>query len=512
MPVKSDNAPELILVNPGGRLNIYQALASEFAAIEPPIWAGLIATYLHNRGHSVEILDANAEDLSPEDVADRIAQSAPLLAAVVAYGHNPSASTQAMPAAGAICRAIKERNPHQATLLVGGHVAALPERTMDDEACDFVVTGEGPVTLHELMTEIKRASPDFSAVRGLLYRHNGSIVVTPPAPIVRNLDEEMPGIAWDLLPMEKYRAHNWHCFDGMNRQPYAALYTSLGCPCHCSFCCIQAPFKSGEVVSGYPAGANSYRMWSPLSVIAEIDILVTRYGVRNIKFADELFVLNPSHVEGICDLIIDRGYDLNIWAYARVDTLKDSLLPKLRRAGITWLALGIESASERVRDDSSKGFTGSKIKNAVDRVRGHGINVGANYIFGLPEDDHNSMQATLDLAIELNTEWANFNCAMAYPGSQLYQQALKEGWQLPEDWSGYSQYSYNSLPLRTRYLTVKEVLKFRDDAFHAYFTNPRYLEMTRTKFGTEALEHIKGMTRKRLKRKYICAEETCNGI
>lgn len=507
----ADSTPELLLINPGGRLSIYQALASEFTAIEPPIWAGLIATYLRNRGHSVEILDANAEDLSPEDVANRVAQSAPMLAAVVAYGHNPSASTQVMPASGAICRAIKERNPHQATLLVGGHVAALPERTIHEEACDFVSTGEGPVTLHELISQIKGAKPDFSDVRGLLFRRNGSIVATPPAPIVRNLDEEMPGIAWDLLPMGKYRAHNWHCFDGMKRQPYAALYTSLGCPCRCSFCCIQAPFKSGEVASGYPAGANSYRMWSPQSVIAEIDILVTRYGVRNIKFADELFVLNPAHVEGICDLIIDRGYDLNIWAYARVDTLKDAVLPKLRRAGITWLALGIESASERVRDDSAKGFAGSKIKESVDRIRAHGINLGANYIFGLPEDDHDSMQATLDLAMELNTEWANFNCAMAYPGSQLYQQAHSDGWQLPEDWGGYSQYSYSSLPLRTRYLTVSEVLKFRDHAFYAYFTNPRYLKMIRTKFGAAAVDHIRGMTQHRLKRKYISDEETHHG-
>lgn len=508
--MKVISTPELLLINPGGRLNIYQTLASEFAAIEPPLWAGLIASYLRNRGHSLDILDANAEDLSPEEVAARVAQSSPLLVAIVVYGHNPSASTQVMPAAGALCRAIRERNPRQAILLVGGHVAALPERTMQEETCDFVATGEGPVTLDELMAELKVGHPDFSAVRGLLYRHNGLIVATPPAPIIRDLDEDMPGIAWDLLPMATYRAHNWHCFDGMKRQPYAALYTSLGCPCRCSFCCIQAPFKSGEIASGYPANANSYRMWSPQSVIAEIDILVTRYGIRNIKFADELFVLNPAHIEGICDLIIDRGYDLNIWAYARVDTLKDSMLPKLKKAGITWLALGIESASERVRDDSSKGFAGAKIKEAVDRIKDHGINIGANYIFGLPEDDLESMQATLALAVELNTEWANFNCAMAYPGSQLYQQALTEGWQLPEEWSGYSQYSFNSLPLRTRHLTASEVLTFRDNAFHAYFTNPHYLEMISSKFGVDALAHVKAMTQKRLKRKYICDEETCN--
>lgn len=510
--MKVIRAPELLLINPGGRLNIYQALASEFAAIEPPIWAGLIATYLRNRGHSVDILDANAEDLSPEEVAIRVAQSSPLLVAIVVYGHNPSASTQVMPAAGALCKAIKKRSPQQATLLVGGHVAALPERTMHEEICDFVVSGEGPVTLHELLTQLKESLPRFSEVRGLLYRNGKHIIATSPAPIVRNLDVEMPGIAWDLLPMEKYRAHNWHCFDGMKRQPYAALYTSLGCPCRCSFCCIQAPFRNGEVVAGYSDNANSYRMWHADSVIAEIDILVTKFGIRNLKFADELFVLDPDHVEGICNRIIERDYNLNIWAYARVDTLKESILPKLKKAGINWLALGIESASERVRANSSKGFAGSKIKDSVNRIRDHGINIGANYIFGLPEDNHDTMQATLDLAIELNTEWANFNCAMAYPGSQLYQQALAEGWMLPEDWSGYSQYSYNSLPLRTKHLTVSEVLNFRDNAFHSYFTNPVYLDMLQSRFGSEAVEHVRNMTLQRLKRKYISTEEIGDGV
>lgn len=493
---------DLLLINPGNRMNIYQALGSTLAAIEPPVWAGLFATFVRKRGFSVQILDANAEDLAPEETAERVVDANPLLTAVVVYGHNPSASTQVMPSAGAICAAIKQRSPELKSLLVGGHVAALPERTMREEDATFVSSGEGLHTIVELLQALQAGSSDYGKVHGLLYRGGGRIVSTPAAPLVRDVDREMPEVAWDLLPMERYRAHNWHCFGDLQREPYAALYTTLGCPYHCSFCCIQAPFKTGEKEVGIRESVNSYRFWSPESIGAQIDKLVRRYGVRNIKIADEMFVLNLRHVVGICDLIIERRYDLNIWAYARVDTVKDGMVDKLKRAGFNWLAFGVESASERVRADVEKGFTQDLIFRTLEKVRGAGINVCANYIFGLPEDDMESMQETLDLAIELNAEYANFYCAMAYPGSALYTLALKEGWPLPGKWSGYSQHSVDSLPLPTKYLTASQVLRLRDQAFQTYFTNPVYLDMITRRFGVKTVEHIREMVAHKLVRKY----------
>ncbi len=391
---------DLVLIHPGSRTQIYQSLGSSLSAIEPPVWASLMATFVRRRGFSVAVLDAEGDDLSPEGTATRVAEMNPLLAAVVVYGHQPSASTQNMTAAGAICTALKQMNPERKVLMVGGHVAALPERTLQEEAADFVCSGEGPYTVLELLEALKSGRADYSKVRGLCYTEDGAVRSTPAAPLVKDLDHEMPEMAWDLLPMKKYRAHNWHCFGDLERQPYASLYTTFGCPYHCSFCCIQAPFKSGEKVAGWKESVNSYRFWSPQAVIAQIDKLVEEYGVRNIKIADEMFVLNPRHVLGICDAIIDRGYDLNIWAYARVDTVKEEMLDKLKRAGFNWLAFGIEAASERVRDDVDKGFGQEEIFRTLEKVRAAGINVIANYIFGLPEDNLESMQATLDLALE----------------------------------------------------------------------------------------------------------------
>jgi len=500
---------DLLLVNAGNRKRTYQSLGAALAAIEPPIWAGLMATFMGKRGYAVEILDAAADDLPAEETVRRIAGMRPLLTAVVVYGHNPSASTQVMPSAGEICKAVKREAPDLKVLLIGGHVAALPERTLREEEADFVCGDEGLFTLLDLVEALRRdRQAEYSKVRGLWYREGKQLKSNPPGPLVKDLDHDMPGMAWDLLPMRKYRAHNWHCFGTLARQPYAALYTTLGCPYHCTFCCIQAPFKQGEKALGYKETVNSYRFWSPQSVIAQIDTLVNKYGVRNIKIADEMFVLNPRHVLRICDLIIERGYDLNIWAYARVDTVKDTMVEKLKRAGFNWLAFGIEAANEQVRDDVRKGFAQDEIFQTLDKVRAAGINIGANYIFGLPEDNLETMRATLDLALEINSEYANFYCTMAYPGSQLYNLALRKGWPLPEQWSGYSQHAVDTLPLPTKYLSAAEVLRFRDHAFQVYFSSRKYLDMITRKFGPETAQHIRDMASHDLIRKYSLKEGT----
>ncbi|HXT02306.1 MAG TPA: radical SAM protein [Elusimicrobiota bacterium] len=493
---------DLLLINPGNRRETYQSLSDELAAIEPPVWAGLMASYALKKGLSVEILDAVAEGLSAEQAAERAAALDPVLAAVVVYGQQPSASTQNMPAAGAVCTSIKSLAPRLPVLLLGGHVASLPERTLREESADYVCGGEGLATLVDLVAALKAGS-GFEKVPDLYYREGSGVRSTPPAPLIRDIDAEIPGIPWHLLPMDRYRAHNWHCFNGLNRKPYASLYTTLGCPYHCSFCCIQAPFRSGEKAAGFTEAQNSYRFWSPQTVVGWIDVLVRKHGVRNIKFADELFVLNARHVHGICDLLIERGYDLNIWAYARVDTVREGMIEKLKAAGVNWLAFGIEAANSRVRDDVQKGFDQNDIARTIKKVQDAGINVIGNYIFGLPEDDLASMQETLDMSLALNCEFGNFYSTMAYPGSPLYEQAVKERWPLPEKWSGYSQHSFDTLPLPTRHLSAAEVLRFRDRAFQVYFTDPRYLAMVERKFGPKTAEHVRTMTKKSLPRKLL---------
>ena len=206
----------------------------------------------------------------------------------------------------------------------------------------------------------------------------------------------------------------------------------------------------------------------------------------------------------LCELIIDRGYDFNIWAYARVDSVRKDQLELFKEAGVNWLCLGIEAGNQQVRLEIDKGrFKQVNIRDVVQNIKNAGINILGNYMFGFPEENYENMQETLDLALELNTEHANFYAAMALPGSPLHLYARQQGWDIPKRFEEYAFLSYDCRPLRTKYLTGAEVLRFRDEAWHKYFTHKPFLDLVEKKFGVESRNNVVELEKIKLKRKIL---------
>ena len=484
--------PDILIIRPCNQNDLYGVLGREkITGIEPPLWAAIDAAFIRQRGYGVAILDAEVMGISHAETAGRVKEMQPALVNVAVSGTNPSSSTWNMTGAGLLVREIKKLNPETEIVISGLHPSALPERTLRDEVVDFVCQGEGFFTLPALIDVLRSRKDQFEGIPGLWFRQDGVIRSNPRPDIVKDLDT-LPMPAWDLLPMSGYRAHNWHCLGSKYpREPYAVIYTSLGCPYSCSFCCINSFF-----------GKNTIRFRSPDKVIGEIEFLVSKYGVHNVRIIDEMFVLRPSHVNRLCDLIVERGLDLNIWVYARVDTVTGEMLDKMKKAGINWICYGFESANQNVLDDVRKGYTAKDVYDAVRMTGDAGIHILANYMFGLPNDNMQTMQETLAQAMDLNCEYANFYCCMAYPGSRLYEEAVRNGVRLPPKWEGFSQLSPETLPLSTKHLSSAEVLRFRDHAFQAYHSSPRYLNMIGQKFGSKAVEEIKKILSHPIHRKY----------
>jgi len=505
---------DVLFINPSSSKKIYQDLSKDYSAIEPPTWALLLAQSCRSVGHEVGILDCCAENLSREEVATRIKEFNPRLLCFVVYGQNVNAGTTSMAGATALSNYIKEVGITTPVAYVGSHVQSLPyEALKKEKSIDIIFTNEGVYALRNLLKE-EIDLENLDHIKGIGFRKDGKAFLTPPERLVPQdrMDLDLPGYAWDLLPYKEkpfdlYRSPMWHAeYDHDKRTPYAALQTSLGCNFACEFCMINIINRNDNDPIGVAGNYSKMRYWSPEFIIKEFDKLV-EYGVTTIRITDEMFLLNPKYYIPLCELLSERSYSdkLIMWAYSRIDTIRrPGILNLVRKAGIKWLCLGIESGDKKVRLEVSKGkFEDVDIKDVVEKVHDADIEIMANYIFGLPGDNRESMQKTLDLSLELCTIGWNAYAAMALPGSQLYKNAVIRGYKLPENYAGYSFHAYNTQPLPTEHLTPGEILRFRDDAFTKYHTYPPFLEKIEEKYGKIAKDNIEKMTKIKLKRKIL---------
>jgi anaerobic magnesium-protoporphyrin IX monomethyl ester cyclase len=508
---------DVLFVNPNSSRSSYQGLADKYAAIEPPTWSLLLAEACRSAGFSVAILDCDAERLSPRETAFRISDANAMLCCWTVYGQNPNSGTTNCQGMWEVLKLLPE---DQKQIMIGSHASALPWECIKYEGMDFVAINEGVYSLLGLLPILKdktHVTADYNKVPGLIFWDGDKPTYSKTiAKLVQteDMDRVMPGYAWDLLPFDKkpldlYRAHTWHAeYNEDYRTPFAAIYTSLGCQFKCNFCMINIvnrtdPSNDKPV---YSSQFNKMRFWSPEWVTRQFEILVEKYGCETIRLTDEMFFLNKKYYEPILKANKERGYGERIrsWAYARVDTINPRFLQTFREGGVKWLACGFEAANTNVRREIYKGkFQETNIRDVVKEARGHGLWIGGNWIFGHPTETHENMQESLDLACELNTEFANFYTAMALPGSPLYYTAKENGWKLPDTPTGYAFLGYECQPLPTEHLSPEHVLRFRDSAWHTYFERPEYLSMVEKTFGTQQRLNIEEQSKIKLKRKIL---------
>jgi len=500
---------DVLFVTADSGLIAYQQLNRTFSAIEPPTWALLLAESCRSKGFGAGILDCSAEQLSPEEAVRRIDDADARLVCFVVYGQNPNSGTTNMGGAIDLAAAFKRGNPAGPTCFVGSHTSALPLEVLASPAVDFVLLNEGVYALHNLLATDLRT--DLASVRGIGFKEDGRPRLNAPERIVPQelMDRDLPGYAWDLLPcrekpLDLYRAHFWHAnFDHGLRTPFAAIYTSLGCRFKCDFCMINIVNRTSNDAGVSAAASPIMRFWSPDFLLRQFEILAGM-GVSTVRLSDEMFFLDRRFFEPLLAGLVERDLGFRMWAYSRIDTVRPKFLELFRRAGIDWLALGVEAANQQIRCEVSKGtFEEVNIREVTRSIREADINVIANYIFGFPDDTLDTMQQTLDLALELNTEMANMYPCQALPGSPLHVEATKAGWALPKDYAGYGFLSYDSQPLPTKHVSAAEVLRFRDRAWQIYFTNPDYLALVERRFGVRQRQNVEEMARIPLKRRLL---------
>jgi anaerobic magnesium-protoporphyrin IX monomethyl ester cyclase len=416
---------------------------------KPPYTLALLAELLRRAGCDVRLIDATIEELSADDVIARLEADgfAPTLILF------PSTT----PTFDADIAAMTRLKAHFGAPIFsfGPHASTVPQNSMARAPqVDGMFVGEPEDAAVQLATldSIDR----LADIPSLTWRRDGTVVPHRAHGSYAGF-VQTPYPAWDLLPVAKYGLP-------LVDKPYVIVETSRGCPYSCDFC--VAPIHQG----------HKFRERSAQSLVDEIERTHREHGIEFFYLWGDTVTLNVKSFTAFCDELIARNLPIQWFGNARADNLTDpAFVHRLKRAGCWMLALGVETESDEVRKDMVKRLERQKIQAAFRNMRNAGIRSFAFFIFGYPGDTLASIEQTVDYAIELDPDFANFYPAVPYPGTGLFEKCVREGL-LPaagrDDWSRM-EYSYYML--EGNGLNHRVVMSAINRAKRRFFLRPSYL-------------------------------------
>ncbi|MCZ2807756.1 MAG: radical SAM protein [Candidatus Bathyarchaeota archaeon] len=321
-----------------------------------------------------------------------------------------------------VASAVKSIDKGIKTVLMGLHPSTRPVDCLTHPNIDFVVIGEPEQTVLELVGVLEQGNAEvLKKVRGIAFTKNGETIITSPRPFLQDLDS-LPFPARHLLPMATYfAAVKENPLRGEICKPWTAMITSRGCPHKCIFC-------SNHIVMG-----RRWRARSPEDVVDEIEQVVSTYHVKQLDFEDDNLTLDKKRMETICDLIVERGLDIEWYTPngVRADCLDENLLKKMAESGCKKIRIAPESGVQRVVDQIiKKNLDLRKVESAVVSARKVGIGAGCFFILGCIGETKEDMKATIRYAYKLRKLGADrfyFSYATPLYGTELYEQAKRGG-------------------------------------------------------------------------------------
>jgi len=413
---------------------------------KPPYSLALGAALLRNQGFDVRAVDLTATRQS-------VAQ---LVARLDAEGFHPSlvvfpSTTPTLAADVTAMAALKTR--YGAPLICfGPHASTVPAESMARAvAVDGMLVGEPEDGLLQLAS--LESADQFDQVPSLTFRRGGEVLAhRSHGSFTGFLDAPYP--AWDLFDLSAYSLP-------IVNQRYVLVETSRGCPYTCDFC--VAPIHQGR----------KFRERSPKALVDEIERGYREFGLTFFYLWGDTVTLNVKSFSAFCEELIARNLPIQWFGNARADNLTDlDFVKRLRKAGCWMLALGIETESEDTRKDMLKKLDGEKIRIALRNMREAGIRSFGFFILGYPGDTVASLERTVDYAIELDPDFANFYPAVPYPGTDLHAKALRDGLLASDDWTRM-EYSYYLLSGNG--LNEQIVMAAINRAKRRFYLRPGYL-------------------------------------
>lgn len=431
----------ILLIHPSRKVLGKQDNLFTNESLVPSLGLASIAAYCRRYGVEPKVIDLRLPHRTVKDVLDYISNDRPILIGITAF-------TSEITAANEVALAIKMVFPELPVVVGGPHPSIIPKETLSEFTnLDIVVIGEGEKTLIELMEIFENNKEGkVDSVQGVAFRRNGEIIVNQPPQAIEEINS-LPFPAWDSFEIEYYNK-------------IFPVSTSRGCPYPCYFC---TPKYLG----------NRVRVKNYQKIVEEIEWIVDKLGAKRIQFADATLGLLKEGAMLMCEELIRTCLNKKIkWdCETRADSVNLELLKRMKEGGCEWVALGVETGSERIlKEVIRKGETKEHIRNAVRLAKKAGIKVRCFFIIGHYTETVETIKETINFAVELNPDALSFGLMVPNPGS-LIRRLAEEGKNglriLHNRWEDYQQFNYDCFELEN--LPLRDLKKWQANAYFTFY-------------------------------------------
>lgn len=443
---------KVLLINPVDKNTIVAdnpPFIDEERGANPPLGLLYLAAYLRqNSGHKVEVLDAQLENIEYERLPDIVREKSPDIVGITAM-------TFTLPDVLETARAVKSVSGDIKVVLGGPHASIYPAQTANLREVDFVVSGEGEKLFLELVNNIHNRN-HLNSLKGIYFKDGGGVKGEGHSDFIQDLDN-LPFPARDMVPYKKYTSIL------SLRNPVTTMFTSRGCPFNCNFCCR-------------PHMGRKFRQRCAENVVDEIAACKSM-GIEEFLIYDDTFTIDKERVLQICNGIIERRLDI-IWDIrARVDTVDEEVLKKLKTANCVRIHYGVEAGTDKILKVLNKGITLKDAENAFKLTRKYGISTLAYFMIGSPTETREDILETISFAKKLSPDYVHITLTTPFPGTDLYKMALEEKI-YPEDY--WRNFAINpSKKAVSKYwekeLSKEELFTLLDKFYKDFYGRPNYI-------------------------------------
>lgn len=442
---------KVLLINPPENFGANYGKLEDSVDLVEPLNLLCLAAYLTRDNHEVRILDAFVRNLAVSEIVQEVDNIQPELIGI-------TATTPLAPNMYELSRVLKSKYPDVPIVFGGIHATALPDDCFNKGCPDYVVRGEGEYKLSALLRHLdENGHGSLCNIAGISYRISDKIIHNRDDDSVVNINE-IPLLDWSLLPMSLYRPKP----DLIIRAPVNTLMSTRGCPHRCKYCSNNA-------------SKTPYREMNLGLLFDHIDVLMKKYGTRQIRFVDDNFTLRKTRVLDFCNQFIERGYAKKlIWSCSsRVDGIDKDLLSSMKAAGCRVIYFGIETGNQELLDSMQKRTTVKKAREAIMNMKEVGIESRCSFMLGMPGETKEMTEKTISFAIQLNPTYATFLMTTPYPGTELYEN-VKDSitsfqWERFITVSGFSNFDPVYVPACR---TPVEMKNYQKQAFKKFYNRP----------------------------------------